>query len=232
MATTGTPIPNPSAARDLVFISYSHHDRDWLDHLRIFLKPYTRENLRIWADPYIEVGGDWRRDISSALSRSCVGVLHLSPEFLASDFIYSEELPPLLEGADAGAIILVLIPVRASNYEATPLAKLQFAHPPDRPLERLRRHERSAAFVEIVKKIAAAAQKAGTDLAAPPDHLVEASAAAEAAGFVEGGYPPPTRPSELRKRHFPQALRQRRRSIRSGRGARSRRPRAGAGGSD
>jgi internalin A len=83
-------MPRPATEqRDLVFISYSHRDRDWLEHLRIFLKPYIRQNLNIWADPYIEVGGEWRRDISAALSRSCVAVLLLSPDFLASDFIYS-----------------------------------------------------------------------------------------------------------------------------------------------
>lgn len=88
MATTGAPFANPSvAARDLIFISYSHRDRDWLEHLRIFLKPYTRQNLKIWADPHIEVGGQWRRDISAALLRSCLGVLLLSPNFLDTDFI-------------------------------------------------------------------------------------------------------------------------------------------------
>jgi hypothetical protein len=169
MATTGAPFPNPSAAaRDLIFISYSHRDRDWLEHLRIFLKPYTRQNLRIWADPYIEVGGQWRRDISAALLRTCVGVLLLSPNFLDSDFIDSDELPPLLEGAETGSIVLVVIPISASNYEPTPLAKYQFAHPPDRPLDKLRKPDRNAAFVEITKQIAAAAQKVAADLAATP----------------------------------------------------------------
>ena len=60
------------------------------------------------------------RIFRTALSRSCVGVLLVSPDFLASDFIYDEELPPLLEGADAGSIILVPIPISASNYKATP----------------------------------------------------------------------------------------------------------------
>jgi hypothetical protein len=81
----------------LIFISYSHRDRDWLGHLQVFLKPYTRQNLKIWADPYIEVGGRWRRDIAAALCRSRVGVLLLSPDFLASDFIYSEELRTALD---------------------------------------------------------------------------------------------------------------------------------------
>src|SRR5262245_23282593 len=153
--------------RDLVFISYSRPDRDWLEHLLIFLKPYTRQNLKIWADPYIQVGDEWRRDISAALSRSCVGVLLVSYNFLASDFIDREELPTLLEGAAAGSIILVPIPVSASNYEASPLANYQFAHPPNRPLDKLRKPDRNAAFVEIVKKIVAVAQKAVPDLAAP-----------------------------------------------------------------
>jgi hypothetical protein len=180
MPTTGTPLANPSRpARDLVFISYSRPDRDWLEHLLIFLKPYTRQNLKIWADPYIQVGDEWRRNIGTALSRSCVGVLLVSYNFLASDFIDKEELPPLLEGAAAGSVILVPIPVSASNYEASPLANYQFAHPPNRPLDKLRKPDRNAAFVEIVKKIVAAAEKAAPDLAAPtsapPQRTTEAA---------------------------------------------------------
>ena len=54
---TKTPLPqSPGAPRDLVFISHSHRDRDWLERLLIFFKPYARQNLKIWADPYIKVG--------------------------------------------------------------------------------------------------------------------------------------------------------------------------------
>ena len=152
MATTGTPFSNPAAAaRDLVFISYSHRDKDWLDRLLIYLKPYTRQNLRIWADPYIKVGDEWRRDISGALSQTCVAVLLVTPDFLASDFIYDEELPPLLHGADDGSITLFPIPISASDYQTTPLAQYQFVHPPDDPLDRMRRPDRNPVFVRIVK---------------------------------------------------------------------------------
>jgi hypothetical protein len=99
------------------------------------------------------------RDISTALSHSCVGVLLVSPDFVDSDFIHDEELPPLLEGADAGSITLVAIPISSSNYKAIGLTEYQFATPPDRPLERMRRPNRSAAFVRIAEKIAAAAEK-------------------------------------------------------------------------
>ena len=144
-------------ARNLVFISYSHSDKDWLRHVETPLKAFS--GLNVWADPYIEVGGKWRRDISTALTRTCVGVLLVSPDFLASDFIRNEELPALLKDADAKSITLFPIPIRASNYKATPLAEYQFAHPPDRPLDRLRFPGRNAVFVRLAEQIAAAAQR-------------------------------------------------------------------------
>jgi hypothetical protein len=161
---TKTPLPqSPAAARDLVFISYSHRDRDWLERLLVFFKPYARQNLKIWADPYIKVGDKWRRDISAALSHTSVAVLVVTPDFLASDFIYDEELPPLLRGADVGSITLFPIPVSAADHEASPLAQYQFAHPPDDPLDRMRRPDRNPVFVRLVKQIVAAAQRAAPD---------------------------------------------------------------------
>jgi WD40 repeat protein len=160
MATTGTPVPNPSAAaRDLVFISYSHADKVWLERLRIFLKPFTRQNIQVWLDPYLETGDDWRREISAALSRSSVGVALVSANFLASDFIHDEELPALLAGVDAGKITLVPIPISASGYKETALARFQFAHPPENPLDGLPENERNAALVKIAEQIAAASRK-------------------------------------------------------------------------
>ncbi|MBL3590139.1 MAG: TIR domain-containing protein [gamma proteobacterium endosymbiont of Lamellibrachia anaximandri] len=89
-----------SRQRDLVFISYSHKDQTWLDRLRVFLKAYERKGLKVWCDPYIEVGQRWEREIERALEDTCVGVLLISQDFIASDFIYERELPPLREGAD------------------------------------------------------------------------------------------------------------------------------------
>jgi TIR domain len=173
MASSALPgSQSAGEARDLVFISYSHRDRDSLDRLLTSLKVYAK--LDIWADKYIEVGGKWRRDISTALSRSCVGVLLISDYFLASDFIREEEMPQLLSAADAGEMTLFAIPIRASGYKATPLAQLQFAHPPDEPLEGLRAPKRNAAFVRLAEQISAAARKAAS-APQPPVHLERAA---------------------------------------------------------
>jgi WD40 repeat protein len=95
-------------------------------------------------------------------------VLLLSADFLASDFIYDEELKPLLKEARNGAITLVIIPITASPYETTLLEPRQFVHPPDKPLDGMPEHERNAAFVRIVKEIAKAAQRAALDITSQP----------------------------------------------------------------
>src|SRR6516225_3344599 len=174
------PLP-AGVSRDLVFISYSHIDRDWLARLLVFLKPFTGPNFRVWADPYIKVVDEWRRDISVAMSRACVAVLLVSPDFLASDFIWNEELPLLFEGAKAGIITLFPIPISASNYRATPLTHYQFAHPPEQPLDRMPRPRRHAALVQITEKIVSAAQTAPRDISTAPTPIAESPSTAIAA---------------------------------------------------
>jgi hypothetical protein len=200
---------------DLVFISYSHSDKVWLDRLLIFLKPYMRQNLKVWADPYIEVGGEWRRNIDSALTRCCVGVLLFSPDFLASDFIYDQELSPLLREAGTGAVTLVIIPITASPYETTQLEPRQFVHPPDKPLDSLLEHERNAAFVQIVKEIAKAAERVALEIAAvstPPLQqmkmvLAPVAPTGHAAAAVLHDVPS-QRPNYLRRQEYLDRLKQ------------------------
>src|SRR6516164_6083126 len=203
------PLP-AGVSRDLVFVSYSHNDRDWLDRLLVFLKPFTGPDFRVWADPYIKIGDEWRRDISGAMSRACVAVLLVTPDFLASDFIRNEELPLLLEGAKAGTITLFPIPISASNYRATPLTHYQFAHPPERPLDRMPRPRRHAALVQITEKIVEAAQIAPADVPAAPAPVAERSATAIASAgqmaILHGV--PGQRPNYLRRQEYLDQLKQ------------------------
>jgi hypothetical protein len=190
--------------RDLVFVSYSHDDRDWLARLLVFLKPFTGPNFRVWADPYIKVGEEWRRDISGAMSRACVAVLLVSPDFLASDFIRNEELPPLFDGAKADVISLIPVAISASNHKATQLTHYRFAHPPQRPLDSMPRPRRHAALVQITEKIVEAAQTVPPHVLAAPAPVAERSATAIApavqVAILHGV--PGQRPNYLRRQEY------------------------------
>ncbi len=144
--------------RDLVFISYSHQDKAWLGRLKVLLKPYAREGwLKLWADDYIKVGDQWKREIDTVLPRTKIAVFLISPDFLASDFIFEEEVPPLLSAAERSEVILCCIPISYVDTQVTPFHEHQWVRDPSRPLNQLPRPRRERALVEIVQRIAATA---------------------------------------------------------------------------
>ena len=77
-----------------VFVSYSHQDREALEHLQKFVRPLEREGLiDYWYDTRIEAGRDWEADILTALEQAQVAVLLISQAFLASEFIAQDRNP-------------------------------------------------------------------------------------------------------------------------------------------
>ncbi|GJL59071.1 MAG: hypothetical protein NPIRA03_19280 [Nitrospirales bacterium] len=156
--------------RDLIFVSYSHRDKTWLEKLLIFLKPYQREGqLTVWADPYIEVGDVWKREIDHALPRAQVGLLLISPYFLASDFIMDHEVPPLEVAAENGHMHMFCGPISSGPVEPTGLDKYQWARPPHEPLDLLPEPEQHATLVRISKTLFEIFQKRGNLLPSTSD---------------------------------------------------------------
>ena len=130
--------PSPSS-RTKVFISYSHADKEWLDRLKRHLKPMVREGrLDCWDDTRIQPGADWQQEIRHALDAAQVAVLVISADFFASDFIATDELPPLLAAAQAEGVRVLPVIISASRFARTPnLARFQAANSPDRPLDEM-----------------------------------------------------------------------------------------------
>lgn len=155
------PAPTPANAgspgRDLVFFSYSHKDREWLDRLQTTLAPLVHAaNVKTWSDEDIKPGDNWRQEIASALKRSKVAVLLVTADFLASNFVVENELPTLLDAAKKEGLAILWVPVSFSLYRETAIEPYQAAHPPDRPLESLSKPDLDKALVDICERIKAA----------------------------------------------------------------------------
>ena len=105
--------------RTNVFISYNHRDNDWLERLRVHLRPLERDYaLDIWDHTLIQAGANWSDEIKRAIESAKAGLLIVSADFLASDFIANNELPPLLDAAQKdGAVIMSLI-VSPSRFKS------------------------------------------------------------------------------------------------------------------
>ena len=147
----------PQLLRTKVFISYSHQDEEWLKRLRVHLRPLEREyDVDIWDDSRIAAGAKWRDEIAKTIETTKVAVLLVSADFLGSDFIASDELPPLLKAAEEeGALILpvILSPSRFSKTKT--LADFQAVNPPSNPLINMPKGEQEAVFVRVAESIEA-----------------------------------------------------------------------------
>jgi hypothetical protein len=140
--------------REKVFVSYSHRDKEWLDRLQTHLRPLEREGLiERWDDTRIEAGLQWHEEIRSALASSKVAVLLVSADFLASEFIATEELPSLLASAEAQGLVILPMIISPSRFDKTPLARFQSVNSPSRPLAGLSTNEQEAMFVQMANAV-------------------------------------------------------------------------------
>ncbi|HEX3553174.1 MAG TPA: toll/interleukin-1 receptor domain-containing protein [Thermoanaerobaculia bacterium] len=160
----------PAGDRPTVFLSYSHQDRSWLDRLNTMLAPLVRTGaVELWWDGQIPPGQHWREQIDDAMATAEVAVLLVSAPFLASQFIAKVELPYFLDAARGQHVKLLWVPVSPCLYEHTPLAEIQAAHDPSRPLSTLPRAEREVALRKICLEIEKAARRrSGEPVEKPP----------------------------------------------------------------
>jgi hypothetical protein len=147
-------------SRTQVFISYSHADAEWLTRLQIMPRPLARNHsITIWDDTRMQGGSKWREEIRQAVSLARVDVLLVSPDFLASDFIANDELPPLLQAAEEEGLTILWAAVRYSLYGETTIAAYQAANNPTSPLAALSPLEQDEELVKIAQKIRNAATR-------------------------------------------------------------------------
>ena len=140
-----------------IFISYSHADKKWLDKLERHLKVLERliGSVEYWDDKKLKGGDKWKDEIEKAIKKANVAILLVSTDFLSSDFIATDELPPLLRKAEEeGTRILPLI-VAPCAFTLSALSEFQAINDPEKTLADLGNNEAAIErmFLELVKNI-------------------------------------------------------------------------------
>jgi hypothetical protein len=141
-------------ARTSVFISYSHADSHWREMLTLHLHPLVRDQqVQIWSDKDIRMGERWQDRIRRQLAQARVAIFLVSADFLASDFIHAEELPPLLVAAEQEGAILLSIIVRPCAFRDSPLSSLQAMNNPNRPLSGMSKTQRERVMLSVYEEL-------------------------------------------------------------------------------
>lgn len=138
-----------------VFVSYAHVDKKFLNRIQVHLKPIERSfDLQLWADTNLNAGDDWKAKIEAAMSKCSAAILIVSADFLASDFIVTNELPPLLDAAKKrGARIIPIIVKPCLFVEIDEISKFQAINPPNKTIISMTEAEAEETYVSLASTI-------------------------------------------------------------------------------
>lgn len=110
------------------FVSYAHRNAQlasgFLERLNDVLIPSKHYQYKLWSDHGILVGEDWDSQIKQAMQVCDVGLLLISPSFLASSYITETELPSLLS-SEKKLIPVMLQPIDMQRHDLKGLEKKQ-----------------------------------------------------------------------------------------------------------
>lgn len=140
-----------------IFISYSHADKKWLDRLQIHLKALKRflSDVEYWDDTKIKGGDKWKQEIEQAIAKAKVAILLVSTNYLASDFVATDEIPPLLKKAEEeGTRILPLI-VSPCAFTLSDLHEFQAINDPNKTLADIASDEAAVerVYLDLIENI-------------------------------------------------------------------------------
>src|SRR5262245_16246164 len=127
IAVMGKPDKAPQLIGPVsVFISYSHKDDALRAQLDEHLSPLIRQGLiTVWADYRLGPGQEWNNEIAQNLESAQLIILLISASFLASSFIYENELTRALERHESRTARVVPVILRPCRWHRQEFAKLQ-----------------------------------------------------------------------------------------------------------
>jgi hypothetical protein len=156
--TTAKKPPKPPPR---IFLSYSHTDARWLSRLQIHLRVIERRGIvDLWSDTRIHAGAKWREELRDAIKTSSAAVLLLSADFLASEFIMTNELPPLLAAGERRGVLIIPIMISACRFQSIKeLAQFQCINDPSKPLNLMPKGRQEQVFDNVAERIMSVFEK-------------------------------------------------------------------------
>lgn len=144
--------------QNCIFISYVSTESEWLNQLRICLKPYLKNaTLTIFDDTEILPGEERAVRIAQALHYASAAVVLVSQDYLACDEILETELRPLLEAGRTQGLPVFWLPIRYSTYRLSPIINATPLHDPERPLGSIQSQALTEhALIQVCERLAAA----------------------------------------------------------------------------
>ncbi|TLU87350.1 MAG: TIR domain-containing protein [Chlorobium sp.] len=138
-----------------VFVSYARKDAKYLKRLQNHIQAAKNIGIDIdgWDDNRINAGKNWKQEIENALAFAKVGVLLVSTDFLASDFIMNNELPSLLESAEKNGTTILSLIIKPCLYNESELSMFQAINNPDEAFTDLSEAEQEKRYLKLVKRI-------------------------------------------------------------------------------
>jgi hypothetical protein len=110
-----------------VFVSYSHRDSRYLAPLHeVFSTPEFTRHIAYFDDSYVDSGADWEGVIAARLAEASIAIFLVSPHFLASRYIRSREIPPLLDRLKRGQLRIFPVLLEGEIPQRGFLASIQF----------------------------------------------------------------------------------------------------------
>ena len=143
-----TPAPKPLR----VFCSYSHRDEEYLNELRTWLRGLERQGLiEWWHDRQIPPGWEWEEAIDKNLRIAEVILLLVTPDFMASDYVYEKEIDRAIERHKQGKARVIPIILRPALWKWASFGNLQALPKDAKPITTWTNQDQ--AWLDVVKGI-------------------------------------------------------------------------------
>jgi hypothetical protein len=138
-----------------VFISYTHKDKEYMDRILIHLKPLELKGLiDVWVDKKIKTGDKWKIEIEKALKNAKVALLLITADYLASDFIVNNELPPLLKNAEKNGTLIIPVIIKPCRFTRdSNLNSFQAINDPKEPIISLSEFKQEEIYDKISEEL-------------------------------------------------------------------------------